>query len=180
MKHEILPVTKQTPELQAVLLRLVPMYCHEWSQYNGIEVDEQGRFAFERYVPSYWEQDDRRAFLLRATAGDKPRWAGFALLDRDFALSPPADYAMAEFFVLHPYRRMGLGLWAALELMRRYQGEWEICRNTANLASIPFWDRVVNEASGGVFKVQRNSTACHYPNGTHGDIFRFRTAEARK
>ena len=174
MNFELVPVTGQTPLLQPVLQSLAKMYCYEWSQYNGIEVNEQGDFPFEKYVPTYWQSPARRAFLFRVSGDAGARWAGFALMDEDFVLEPAADHSMAEFFVMHRYRRVGLGKWAALELFRRFPGEWELGRNPKNLGSVPFWDRVVSEATGGAFVLKRSAPEHRYPDGTLGDVFRFR------
>ena len=39
-------VTKEATHEQTVLRSLLKMYCYEWSQYNHLEVDADGTYAF--------------------------------------------------------------------------------------------------------------------------------------
>lgn len=175
-KFELIPVTAADVARQDVLKNLTKMYCCEWSQYTGLDVDETGCYGFERYLPLYWERPDRKAFLLACTgANGAPRWAGFALIDRDFILHKDSDYALAEYFVLPKYRRHDAGKWMATTLFDRFPGRWEVGRNPKNLPTVPFWNRVIGAYTEGNYTLVTAAPEHRYPDGTLGDVFAFST-----
>jgi predicted acetyltransferase len=103
-------VTKEATHEQTVLRSLLKMYCYEWSQYNHLEVDADGNFAFETCASEYWTKEGYHAFLI---AVDE-QWAGFVFFDtHDFIVHTDCDYSMAEFFVMHAYRHHGIGSYVA-------------------------------------------------------------------
>ena len=178
--YTLIPVTAPDAALQAVLENLTKMYCYEWSQYTGMEVDEQGRYVFEKYLPTYWQRPDRKAFLLRCEQkAAAPRWAGFALMDQDFICHPDFDYSLAEFFVMHKYRRHGAGRWMAQTLFARYPGRWELGRNPKNQTAYAFWEHVVADFTAGRYELTLACPAHRYADGTLGDVFAFDSAARR-
>ena len=79
MEHsevKLIMVTKETLHEQTVLRNLLKMYCHEWSQYNKLEVNADGNFAFEAHASDYWTKEGYHAFLIAVHES----WAGFVLL----------------------------------------------------------------------------------------------------
>jgi predicted acetyltransferase len=63
-----------------------------------------------------------------------------------------ADWAMAEFFVLAPYRRRGIGEWAARLVFTRHKGTWHVAALRQNRAAIAFWRKVVRRFAPGNHK----------------------------
>jgi predicted acetyltransferase len=156
------------------LRSLVKMYCYEWSQYNGIDIDENGDFAFERDVDKFFTADEHYAYLIRADG----KIAGFVLVDTDIDYYKDSDHAISEFFVLYKYRRSGVGKQAAKEAFERHKGGWEIKMHPKNGVSIEFWKRVVAEtAKGGTYAMKEGCEEARYHDGALGTFIGFETAE---
>jgi GNAT superfamily N-acetyltransferase len=81
---------------KGVLRRLVELYCYDFSEFDGQDLDAHGTYGY-RYLDHFWTEDDRFPFLFRVAEA----WAGFALV----RAGPP--HSIAEFFVLRKYRRAG-------------------------------------------------------------------------
>jgi predicted acetyltransferase len=96
--------------------------------------------------------------------------AGFALVAR-----PPAfprtsvAFRMAEFFVVEPSRRRGIGANAAALLFSRFAGDWEVLEDAHNRPALQFWRRVISRETAGRYSETRSggevrhrfSTAAH-------------------
>ena len=102
--------------------------------------------------------------------------AGFAMVN-DYPEAGKTDYCVSEFFVMHKYRRCGLGKWAAFQLFDRFQGTWQLKRHPGNLPSVAFWDRVVGEYTGGHFRLESMGGEIAYPDGSPADVFFFDTGK---
>lgn len=82
--------------------------------------------------------------------------AGFALVAR-----PPVfpqtqiAYRMAEFFVVEPSRRRGVGASAAALLFSRFAGNWEVLEDEHNRPALQFWRRVIARETGGRYSETR-------------------------
>jgi predicted acetyltransferase len=163
---EIVPIPYE--EMQ-VLKNLVKLYCHEWSQYNGIDMDDSGEYAFEKRLDVFWNKARHFAFYIKAEG----KLAGFALLDDDFDFVEDGDYAMSEFFVVQKYRRGGIGNAAAKEIFRMFPGKWEIKMHPRNTASIKFWRNVVGDFSSGEYTYIEQCEKARYGDGQLGTIIEF-------
>lgn len=115
-----------------VLERLLELYSYDFSEIVGGDVDDQGAFGY-RHLDLYWTEPDRAPFLIRVDG----QWAGFALVRR----GEPHD--MAEFFIMRNYRRGGIGRTAAVNLISRFPGRWQIRQVPANQQAMEFWRRVI-------------------------------------
>jgi predicted acetyltransferase len=111
-----------------VVARLLELYAHDFSERNGADVGDDGTYGY-RYLDAYWTEPDRHPFLVRVDG----RLAGLALV----RTGPPID--MAEFFVLHKYRRGGVGTDAARAVFARFPGEWQVRQQWENAGAIDFW-----------------------------------------
>ena len=115
-----------------VMRNLLELYQHDFSEFDGAELNERGLYGY-RYLDNYWIDDDRRPFLFRVDG----HWAGFGLV----RLGDPND--VAEFFVLRKYRRRGIGKIAARHLFERFPGAWQVRQNPANVAATAFWRQAI-------------------------------------
>jgi predicted acetyltransferase len=126
-------------EDRLVLDRLWQLYAHDLSEFRGSMPDEHGRYGLGR-LPMYLDDPDRAAYLIyRGSA-----LAGFALI-RGLSGEPRV---IGEFFVVRAARRHGVGHRAALELLGRYPGRWEIAFQEENSAAARFWRAVATAAVG--------------------------------
>ena len=85
------------------------------------------------------------------------------------------DYCLSEFFVMHKYRRGGVGRKAVNSVLDKHHGKWQLKRHPHNTVSVKFWDSVVSEYTRGNYRL-----VCAYPNnevdyedGTPADVFFF-------
>lgn len=152
-----------------ILRNLLEKYLYEFSQYDLCEVNALGLYGYG-YLDNYWTEDNRWAYFIRVDG----KLAGFAMVNDYMELRRDGQYNMAEFFVLHKYRRMGIGRQAALELFARFPGRWELKYHPHNTASAAFWHSVVQEGAK-VFTLYENVEEFAYPDGTPGEIFFFDT-----
>jgi predicted acetyltransferase len=144
------------PERRETLANLFQLYTHDFSeQWAGErqgDLGEDGRFAAYPFLDSYWAEADREPLLIRADG----KLAGFALINTFAHSGLPTDFSMAEFFVARKYRRSGVGLAAATEVIRARPGQWDIAVARRNLAAQPFWRRVAAAvAVGGIDELDR-------------------------
>ena len=162
-------ISEIQPSERPALANLMKMYCYEWSQYNGFDVDDAGVYPFERQYGACFTQPNRWNYLLRADG----RLAGFALIDDDFALPEPADFSMGEFFVMHKYRRGGAGRFMATRLFDLHPGRWQVGFHPANLPSVAFLTRVIADYTGNRCVLHERCPGLTYRDGTLGNVITF-------
>jgi predicted acetyltransferase len=132
-----------------IITNLMQLYKYDFSVFAEVgsqygEVGRDGRFTYEG-LESYWREEGRLA--LRVEADE--RLAGFVLVDRWSALNRSLDHAVAEFFVLRKYRRIGVGSRAARVLFERWPGRWEVAVAQYNKPALSFWRKAIPAAVDG-------------------------------
>jgi predicted acetyltransferase len=156
------------PERREMLENLFQLYTHDFSEHWAGQAQgalgEDGRFAPYPDLDSYWTDADRDAWLIRADGA----LAGFALVNGFAHSGQPVDFSVAEFFVARKYRRGGVGLAAATQLIQPRPGQWEAAVVRANVAALPFWRRVAAAVSHQVDERD------HEDDLWNGPILRFR------
>jgi predicted acetyltransferase len=108
-------------------------YIEEMTAYVDIaKVD--GAYEYPG-LDLYWVEQDRSVFWALADA----QRAGFAMLRR----REDGAMVMAEFYVRPAFRRTGLGLSFARQLLERFPGVWILSEFATNAGAIAFWHRVI-------------------------------------
>jgi len=165
----IVELKQVTVDEKEILKNLLEKYDYEFSQWDKRDVNKIGLYGYQ-YLDYYWNEAKRWAYFI--LVDDK--LAGFAMIidlpevdDRD------TDYQMAEFFVLHKYRRSGVGKQAFFKVLNIHKGKWQLKRHPANLDSVCFWDKVINEYTNGRYELVKAYPKTEYNDGTLGDIFFF-------
>lgn len=132
------------PSQRETLANLVQLYIHDFSEFLSAErklaVQEDGRYADLLRLDEYWREAGRSVWFIRAGG----ELAGFALLNTRSHCDRPVDFNMGEFFVMRAFRREGVGARAALDLIERHPGQWEIAIGQRNIPAQAFWRRVVD------------------------------------
>lgn len=170
----IVRITLISEDRKQVLRNLVKMYCYEWSQYNGIDVDQNGDYAFEHELGRFFEKYKHYPYLVEIEG--KP--AGFVLVDTDICHYRESEYAISEAFILHKYRKTGVGKQAVTEIFKRHRGKWEIKMHPKNMGAMDFWKNVVTVAAKeGKYKIQEECKDARYDDGTFGTVIGFETAD---
>jgi predicted acetyltransferase len=147
----LLPVTK---DHRPIVERLWQLYAHDLSEFRGSMPNDDGLYKHGR-LPTYFDDPDRCGYLFQ----DDSAVAGFAMVS---GISQPPRH-MGDFFVVRAARRKGIGHTAALALLRRHPGSWEIAFQEENPKAARFWRRVATDAVGDAWREQRRPV----PNKPH-------------
>ncbi len=149
-----------------VLRRLMELYQYDFSEFEETDLDEHGCFGYA-YLDFYWTEPDRHPFLIRV----HERLAGFALVNRH-AYVEGTDQALAEFFVVRRYRRLGVGRAAAVAVFDRFSGTWEVHVSAANAPAHAFWRAAIKGYIGTEPEPLRRAE-------WEGVVFQFQSQAAR-
>jgi len=152
-------------EQKSVLRNLMELCQHDYSEFNGEEVNEHGLFGY-RYLDHYWTGAGRYPYFVRAGG----RLAGFALV-RTLEEGGSTTHSLAEFFILRKYRRRGVGGQAARRVFGLFAGIWRVHQEAQNLQAQVFWRKVIGEYTEGEFMEVNEA-------GWEGPIQEFRSAGA--
>lgn len=154
-----------------VLINLLEKYLYEFSQWNKIDVNEDGNYGYD-YIDCYFTEAKRHPYFI--TVDDK--LAGFVMVS-DYPEAPEeeTDYCLSEFFVLHKYRKSGVGRIAVNLVLDKYHGRWQLKRHPHNLASVEFWNRVISEYTKGNYRLVTAypNDEVDYEDGTPADVLFF-------
>ena len=130
---------------KALIQRMMELYLHDFSEFDGSELNEHGYFGYP-YLDHYWTERGRHPFLVRVDG----KLAGFVLVNR-YTYLPGNDRSIAEFFIMRKYRRQGVGKTAAFCIFDRLRGRWEVQEISANAPAQQFWRAVIAEYTAGRF-----------------------------
>lgn len=134
------------PASEKLLLhRMIELYQHDFSEFTGDDLNEEGYFGYP-YLETFWTEDDRVPFIARV----KGRLAGFALV-HTYTYWPANQYVMAEFFILKKYRRQGIGRQVATYVFDQFPGRWEVDQLLNNIPAQHFWRKVIHDYTNGHF-----------------------------
>jgi predicted acetyltransferase len=136
-----------TNHSRPVVENLVQFYIHDLSQFRFTRPDASGRFNHDDRYAIFFTDPDRCAYLFRDASGP----VGFGLVR---GLSERRRL-MAGFFVVRGVRRQNVGRVAALEMLRRHPGAWEIPFQEENAGAARFWREVADVAVGGEWTEER-------------------------
>jgi predicted acetyltransferase len=129
-----------TADDRPMVENLWQLYRHDLSEFRGSMPDRHGLFGPGRLPDHFSGDPDRAQYVVELDDGP----AGFTLV-RGLA-EPPLR--IAEFFVVRAARRRGVGRAAALELLARHPGRWEIAFQEENPKAARFWRRLATELVG--------------------------------
>jgi predicted acetyltransferase len=158
-----------TIDEKEILRNLLEKYSYEFSQWDKRDVNKLGLYGYP-YLDNYWTEDKRWAYFIFVDG----ELAGFVMViglpevdDRE------TDFQMAEFFILYKYRRLGIGKLVFFKVLAMHKGRWQLKRHPANVASVHFWDKVIDEYTKGRFELVKAYPRTEYADGTLGDVFFF-------
>jgi predicted acetyltransferase len=115
-----------------LLGRLVDLYLHDFSEFDGRDLQADGSYHY-RWLKAYETEGDRRAYLFFVESFP----AGFALI----RLTDPIE--LADFFVVRKYRRSGIGTLAARDVIGRHPGHWAVNEVSNNSSATSFRRRSI-------------------------------------
>jgi predicted acetyltransferase len=135
-------IARALPSERVLLQRMLELYQHDLSDIWDQDLDAAGEFGYP--LDRFFGDPTCTPYLFRV-AGQP---AGFALVDARVRL-PRGDHWMDQFFVMRKYRRCGVGRTAALAVLARHPGRWQVGQMPANRAAQAFWRRTIGEFTGG-------------------------------
>ncbi len=154
-----------------VLNNLLEKYLYGFSQWEKTDLGEDGLYHYE-WTDAYLTEARRYPYFIRVDG----KLAGFVLIS-DYPEVPEdtTDFCLSEFFILHKYRRNGCGRSAVFQVLDRHHGRWQLKCHPHNLASVCFWSRVIDEYTGGRFRLVKSypNEEVNYEDGTLADVFFF-------
>ncbi|MGH2450179.1 MAG: GNAT family N-acetyltransferase [Candidatus Limnocylindria bacterium] len=129
-----------------VIRRLLELYQYDLSRIDGRELDHRARYGYH-YLEHYWRERGRFPYLIQVDG----HWAGMALVNKHSPIGG-ADWSMAEFFVLPPYRRRRIGERVARWLFDQHPGKWHVAHDAENREAQRFWRAVLTRYTAGRLK----------------------------
>jgi predicted acetyltransferase len=135
------------PGDRAALERLWHLFRHDMSAYSRELPRPDGTFRSDRLRAALDDNDGWAAYLFHVA--EHP--VGFAFVR---ALGGPGPIVLNSFFLVNAARGRGLGRRAALEVLRRHPGDWEVAFQDANTAAVAFWPRVAQAAGGDGWRIE--------------------------
>lgn len=115
------------------------------------DVERNGAFAPAVWHRHFWRGPGRHLFVMRVGG----RLAGFALVRDRAQFAGTGTREIGEFFVLHKYRRRGVGTRAARALFKEFPGRWELSELSWNVAAQRFWRRLIRRVAPGGYTERR-------------------------
>lgn len=130
-----------------ILHNLAQFYQYDFTEFLPGDLDEQGEYPYID-VRRYLTEKGHHAYLARVNG----KLGGFVLVkDRPEQRDRPGRY-LAEFFVMRPFRKMGVGRTLAFQTFDTYRGYWELAVVGPNTPAQAFWRKVVDEYTRGQFE----------------------------
>lgn len=139
---------REIPAHTEWLRQVYPFYLHDLSEFEAREYRLSASGLWEPDHLPYWLSEPFCQPLVVLESGTP---AGFAFVgEAPFPfMSPGARFRLSEFFVLRAHRRSGLGRRAALRVLARASGPWELTVLERNAPALAFWRGLLPEAAEG-------------------------------
>jgi predicted acetyltransferase len=167
MDIKIVPVEKKEKE---ILRNLLEKYNYEFSQYDGLDVNDLGLYGYD-YLDNYWTEKNRFPFFIKVNN----KLAGFVMVNDYLEVKLDTNYTMYEFFILYKYRKMGIGKYVVKYILDKYKGKWQLKYHPKNEISKIFWNKTIDEYTNGKYEIIKNSSLAVYEDGTIGHVLIFET-----
>jgi len=155
-----------------ILINLMEKYEYEFSQYHHWDVHKNGLYGC--YIENEYREENGRyaAFFIEVDS----KLAGFVMIgDGGTNGDKKTDYQVNELFVMHKYRRLGIGKQVLFKILDTYKGTWKVTYHPNNAASAFFWERIADEYTDGKYELIKSHPHedYSYADGTLGDVIYF-------
>ena len=124
-----------TSDEEAMLLDLWQLYMADLAEFREPSITVNGHYRDDR-MRTYFAYDEHWAYQI-LHHGDL---AGFALIRK----SEPETYLIGEFFILSEFRKRGVGTAAVTDILRKFNGNWQIPFQTENSKAAKFWRQTIS------------------------------------
>jgi len=154
-----------------IIKNMYPLYLHDLSGHYGLKTEhtpnKHGIFEMgddyktlqDQYDVQniWWEKPNvLYAFLIRVDGVP----AGFIFVATAPHCSADTDFFVHEFFLMQPFRGVGIAEHAAKEVFQRYRGRWELFTNPSekNKVGQHFWRKTVSNYTQGNYVELQDQT----------------------
>jgi predicted acetyltransferase len=136
----ITEVCKAKLEDKAIMVNLLSLYLHEFSEYNKfVTISDDGSFHYDEDIEYLWNEENYIPYFIKVNQ----KIIGFVILMKNTPEVPnDCDYDMCEFFVIKPYRGKGIGRMAANQIFDLHPGRYHVVELINNKSAIDFWHNV--------------------------------------
>lgn len=139
---------KIRPDNKEVLRNLYSLYLHDLSAYTkGLQISEDGSYEFDSFS-LIWEKEGVTPYFI--IAGGK--LAGFILI-LEAPFTKKVDKVINDFFILNPFRGIGVAKAAVSEIFADNKGSYYISQLVKNQKAVSFWKKVYQQ-KGIIFEEQ--------------------------
>lgn len=160
-----------TEKDKVTLYNLLEKYLYDFSQWEKMDVNEDGLYHYE-WLDYYFTEQNRYPYLIKVDG----KLAGLVLVS-DYPEVPEetTDFCLSEFFIMHKYRRNGYGKEAVFQVLNMHHGKWQLKRHPHNIASVHFWNNVIDEYTNGNYRLIESypNEEVNYEDSTPADVFFF-------
>jgi predicted acetyltransferase len=132
---------------RSVLENLYQFYLYEFTNIVNFDVAADGRYPDGLFNHNFIGSN-HSPFLVKVDE----QWAGFVIAENRTSATLNYTMRVAEFFVMHKYRRHGIGRYLAVTLFNRFPGRWKVAALSNNLRAIDFWRTVIAEYTTGNYE----------------------------
>lgn len=135
-----------------MLSNLGQLYRHDLSEGMGLLPNPDGTFNNRRLDAFFVADDPTARGWLILVAG---RTAGFVLTHAD----DTGGQVLGDFFVVRALRRSGVGMTAAVAVLRATPGRWVLGFQDYNPGACAFWTRVATAVAGKAWTLEHRPVA---------------------
>jgi predicted acetyltransferase len=131
---------KIRPDKKEVLRNLYSLYLHDLSAYTkSLQISEDGSYEFDSFS-LIWEKEGVTPYFI--IAGGK--LAGFVLI-LEAPFTKKVDKVINDFFILNPYRGIGVAKAAVAEIFSQNKGSYYISQLVQNKPAVRFWNKIYQQ-----------------------------------
>lgn len=171
-------VQLSTMENKFIINNIYPLYLHDLSEIWGNKPNRFGIFEdndmmtlTEQYTLfDIWWEKPSVLFPFLITVDDLPAGLAFVSTPPYIPCPPDINYYLNEFFLLRPFRGIGVGSEAAKQVFDRFRGNWELQTGSMkrNRRAQMFWRKTLAAYTNGRYSEEYGE----YPDGEKL-VFRF-------
>ncbi len=144
-----------------IFFNLLDKYNFELSQYELTDTNPDGLYDNDRFKKYLTNE---RFFAELFFAEKIP--VGLAAYSIYYSAGKKIFVnSLNEFFILHKYRRCGVGKFLVQKIFSAHNGFWKIEIHPSNVTAQMFWKNVVASYSNGNYKIEDNGIG-HYNDGS--------------
>ncbi len=141
--QDTIQITAATLSDHPLIQNMARFYVYDMSRQCGFQskdwsMPENGLYQFLPDLKAYFEDDSRRAYLVRVNN----ELGGFVLLNQ-MVMDNNSNWNMGEFFILAKYQGKGIGCYVAQAIWDQHPGIWEVTVIPENQSALAFWHKAI-------------------------------------